>query len=157
MGSALLLAGLLAVGQPPQASAGEHGTANTAGTDLQVGFDGADRTAPGQQFGYALHLINLGPEAAVARATVRLPGGTTFVRVATRGMTCDAPTPAAPRVLTCGTSGSLRPRSLAGPTLITVTTDAPAGSSLTATAVVSSDQPDVNPADNSRQVVTNVM
>ncbi len=62
MGSALLLTGLVAAWQSPQAWANEPIATNTAGTDLFVTLDGSRQVAPGQQFGYALQMINRRPQ-----------------------------------------------------------------------------------------------
>jgi uncharacterized repeat protein (TIGR01451 family) len=103
---------------------------------------------------YVLNVRNLGPSTIAGTVTVtdNLPAGLGFVSATGTNWTCSATA----NLVTCTNNTTLAPNSSLPEITLTVTVGAAAMPSVTNTATVSSDVPDLNPSNNSASDSTSV-
>jgi uncharacterized repeat protein (TIGR01451 family) len=110
----------------------------------------------GNDVTYTMRVTNAGPDtSAEVEATLLLPEGTTFVAADPAQGTCAAPTPAAPRVVTCALGDV--PSDGSVDVTVTATVSAPAGSTLTTLARVDAATADTDSGGDAAEAISHIV
>jgi uncharacterized repeat protein (TIGR01451 family) len=124
--------------------------------DMTVTKDGPAQASAGANITYTIHVINNGPDTAVAaQLSDQVPANTTFVSLASpAGWGCSTPSPGGTGNITCSNKAFSAPGDATFTLVVKIDPQTPPGTFITNIATVSAATEDPNEENNSASAVT---